>query len=170
MSEAERGRVVEVVEEVEAPIDEPEEPAEDDDDEWNAEAEWEGELAYRVFSGQGAFDVEEIDIATEPQPADERGVAPRAGRSRGCESLRPRRWPRRRRSRRSPKRQRLTRWIGRRSEDRDPLADLPRQALFDMAKELGVPMKDLIVMDREQLIEAIHRAEPRALALSRLGG
>ena len=57
----------EVVEEVEAPIGEPEEPAEEDD-EWNAEAEWEGELAYRVFSGQGAFDVEEIDLEAEPQP------------------------------------------------------------------------------------------------------
>ncbi len=53
-----------------------------------------------------------------------------------------------------------TRWMHPSSEDHDPLADLPRQALFDMAKELGVPMKDLIVMDREQLIEAIHRAEP----------
>ena len=47
----------EEAEEVEAPADQPEEPAAD---EWNAEAEWEGELAYRVFSGQGAFDVEEI--------------------------------------------------------------------------------------------------------------
>ena len=35
-------------------------------DDWDADAEWEGELAYRVLSDQGAFDVEEIDLpATE---------------------------------------------------------------------------------------------------------
>ncbi len=74
----------EEAEEVEAPADEPEEPAEDDD-EWNAEAEWEGELAYRVFSGQGAFDVDEIDLEAEPQPTTSCGAAPRARQSRGCE-------------------------------------------------------------------------------------
>ena len=53
----ERTEVVEEVDEVEVPADEPEDLVEDDD-ELIAEAEWEGELAYRVFSGQGAFDVE----------------------------------------------------------------------------------------------------------------
>lgn len=149
----------EVVEEVEAALDEPEEPAEDDDDEWNAEAEWEGELAYRVFSGQGAFDVDEIDIASEPQPATS-AESPRE--LVGVEAAKPE-------SEAMAEAQEVATVaetpeadaVDRPSpDDRDPLADLPRQALFDMAKELGVPMKDLIVMDREQLIEAIHRAEP----------
>lgn len=154
----ERIEVVEVVEEVEAPIDEPEEPAEDEDDEWNAEAEWEGELAYRVFSGQGAFDVEEIDIEAEPQPttspesprelvrveavrSEEEAVADTQELEMVADTHEPEAVD-------PPS-----------VEDPDPLADLPRQALFDKAKELGVPMKDLIVMDREELIEAIHRAE-----------
>ncbi len=154
----ERTEVVEEVDEVEVPADEPEDLVEDDD-EWNAEAEWEGELAYRVFSGQGAFDVEEIDIASEPQPttspepprelvrveavrSQEEAVAETqefemVAETHEAEAA----------DRPSP-------------EGPDPLADLPRQALFDKAKELGVPMKDLIVMDREELIEAIHRAEP----------
>ena len=146
----------EEAEEVEAPVDEPEEPA---DDEWNAEAEWEGELAYRVFSGQGAFDVEEIDIEAEPQPTT-RAEPPRELVR--VEAVRP-----------EPEAVADTQEIEMVAdtheaeavdrptfEDPDPLADLPRQALFDKAKELGVPMKDLIVMDREELIEAIHRAEP----------
>ena len=148
----------EEAEEVEAPIDEPEEPAEDDD-EWNAEAEWEGELAYRVFSGQGAFDVEGIDIAAEPQPTTS---AEPPGELVRVEAARPeletvaetQEFEMAAETHEAEAVDRPS------SEDSDPLADLPRQALFDKAKELGVPMKDLIVMDRKELIEAIHRAEP----------
>ena len=112
-----------------------------------------------MFSGQGAFDVEEIDIEAEPQPitspepprelvrveavrSEEEAVAETQELEMAAETHEAE-------AAESPS-----------SEDPDPLADLPRQALFDMAKELGVPMKDLIVMDREELIEAIHRAEP----------
>ena len=154
----ENAEVVEEVEDVEAPIDEPEEPAEEDD-EWNAEAEWEGELAYRVFSGQGAFDVDEIDLEAEPQPTTSAEPPRELVR---VEAVRPE-------EEAVAETQELemiaetheAEAVDRSSpEDHDPLADLPRQALFDKAKELGVPMKDLIVMDREQLIEAIHQAEP----------
>ena len=55
------------------PIDEPELVVEEvAADDWDADAEWEGELAYRVLSDQGAFDVEEIDLpATEVEPEAE---------------------------------------------------------------------------------------------------
>jgi hypothetical protein len=125
------------------PVDEAEESPSDD---WDADAEWEGELAYRVLSDQGAFDVEEIEIPVTEVEAD-------AEPAPALEFAEVR--------------------VDRRSEDElveqasavpeerhGELAGLPRQALFEMAKELGVPMKDLIVMDREQLIEAIERAAP----------
>ena len=112
-----------------------------------------------MFSVQGAFDVEEIDIEAELQPTtspepprelvrveavryEEEAVAETQEFEMVAETHEVE-------AAESPS-----------SEALDPLADLPRQALFDMAKELGVPMKDLIVMDREELIEAIHRAEP----------
>jgi hypothetical protein len=126
-------------------------------DDWDADAEWEGELAFRVLSDQGAFDVEEIDIPFTEIEADAE-PAPQ------LEFAQVR--------------------VGQQSEEtvveeaaaapdfdvpaadgdqpdrrHDELAALPRQALFEMAKELGVPMKDLIVMDSEQLIEAIEQAQ-----------
>jgi hypothetical protein len=155
---------VEAVEELESIIqeasaeDDESAPAEDDEagDDWDADAEWEGELAYRVLSEQGAFDVEEIDIPLtdtdiEPVPAlefaevrverrseeevvEEAFAIPEAD-SHDAESPPP-------------------------EKSHNELTGLPRQALFEMAKELGVPMKDLIVMDREELIAAIERAAP----------
>ena len=128
------------------------------------EAEWEGELAYRVFSGQGAFDVEEIDLEAEPQPtttADPPRELVRVEAVRSEEEAVVETQEMEMVAEPSAVEVSEPDTVDApASEDHDPLADLPRQALFDMAKELGVPMKDLIVMDREELIEAIHRAEP----------
>ena len=142
------------------PIDEPELVVEEvAADDWDADAEWEGELAYRVLSDQGAFDVEEIDlpateVEAEAEPIRElefaQVLAEKPRESDEIEATEATEVAEHHEPEPEPE------------LDPDPseFAGLPRQALFEMAKELGVPMKDLIVMDREQLIDAIERAAP----------
>ena len=104
-------------------------------DEWDADASWESELAFHVWRDHGAFDVDELGPPMQPRKAERlpnTRLAPEAT-SEPREPDRP--------AGAQPSASELER--------------LPRQALFELARESGISPQQRILMSRRELLDAL---------------